>query len=105
MQDVGQSLGALLGGGYVNYFSIAGRSYKVIPQVEQFDRLNPEQLNNFYIRAANGAMVPASTVISLKTEAIPTRISHFQQLNSATFSGVPVEIGRASCRERVWQYG
>src|SRR3546814_4105701 len=35
-------------------------------------------------------MVPASTVISRKTEAIPTRISHFQQLNSATFSGVPV---------------
>ena len=42
-QDVGQALGAALGGGYVNYFSIAGRSYKVIPQVLQVDRLNPSQ--------------------------------------------------------------
>ncbi|MFT4046216.1 MAG: efflux RND transporter permease subunit [Solimonas sp.] len=96
MQDIGTSLGGLLGGGYVNYFSISGRSYKVIPQVEQYDRINPEQLKDYYIRAASGAMVPASTVISLKTEAIPTRISHFQQLNSATFSAVPsVSLGEA----------
>jgi multidrug efflux pump len=79
----------MLGGGYVNYFSISGRSYKVIPQVAQADRLNAAQLNNYYIRAGNGQMVPASTVVSLKTETIPTRISHFQQLNSATFSAVP----------------
>jgi multidrug efflux pump len=89
MQDVGSALGAMLGGGYVNYFSISGRSYKVIPQVAQASRINPDQLNNYYIRAANGTVVPASTVISLKTETIPTRVSHFQQLNSATFSGVP----------------
>ena len=42
-QDVGSALGAALGGGYVNYFSIAGRSYKVIPQVLQVDRLNPSR--------------------------------------------------------------
>jgi multidrug efflux pump len=38
-----QRHGAALGGGYVNYFSIAGRSYKVIPQVQQVDRLNPDE--------------------------------------------------------------
>jgi multidrug efflux pump len=42
-QDVGTSLGAALGGGYVNYFSLSGRSYKVIPQVLQKDRLNPRR--------------------------------------------------------------
>lgn len=89
MQDVGSALGAMLGGGYVNYFSISGRSYKVIPQVQQTDRLNPDQLNNYYIRTANGGVVPASTVVSLKTQTIPTRISHFQQLNSATLAAVP----------------
>jgi multidrug efflux pump len=40
-QDFGNAMAAALGGGYVNYFSIAGRSYKVIPQVQQVDRLNP----------------------------------------------------------------
>jgi multidrug efflux pump len=89
MQDIGSSLGALLGGGYVNYFSIAGRSYKVIPQIQQSSRLNAGQLSDYYIRTGSGSMVPASTVVSMKTETIPTRISHFQQLNSATFAGVP----------------
>lgn len=89
MADVGSALGALLGGGYVNYFSISGRSYKVIPQIQQASRINAEQLSNYYIRAGNGAMIPASTVATLKTETIPTRISHFQQLNSSTFAGVP----------------
>ncbi|MES2883981.1 MAG: efflux RND transporter permease subunit [Pseudomonadota bacterium] len=89
MRDIGSSLGAMLGGGYVNYFSIAGRSYKVIPQAQQVSRLNPEQLSDYYIRTASGDVVPASTVATLKTEVIPTRVSRFQQLNSATFSGVP----------------
>ena len=96
MRDVGSSLGAMLGGGYVNYFSILGRSYKVIPQVEQTERLNPEQINDYYIRTPNSGVVPASTVVSLQTETIPTRISHFQQLNSATLAAVPAgSLGEA----------
>ena len=61
-QDVGSALGAALGGGYVNYFSIAGRSYKVIPQVLQTDRLNPDQVLDYYVRTPDGAVMPASTV-------------------------------------------
>jgi len=88
MRDVGSSLGSLLGGGYVNYFSIEGRSYKVIPQIQTNDRLNASQLDNYYIRAANGTVVPASTVISLKSETVPQSIPHFQQLNLATSGAV-----------------
>ncbi len=86
--DIGQSLGAALGGGYVNYFSIQGRSYKVIPQVLQTNRLNPDQVLDYYIRASNGTVVPASTVASITTSVVPESINHFQQLNSATISGV-----------------
>ena len=88
MQDVGATLGAALGGGYTNYFSIAGRSYRVIPQMEQKSRLNAEQLANYYIRTPAGGVVPGSTIASLKTEVVPQSINHFQQLNSATISGV-----------------
>ncbi|MGA8278382.1 MAG: efflux RND transporter permease subunit [Rhodanobacteraceae bacterium] len=88
-QDIGSSLGAALGGGYVNYFSIAGRSYRVIPQVKQVDRLNPDQVLDYYIRAADGSLVPASTVSSLTTSVVPQSLNRFQQLNSATLSGVP----------------
>jgi len=86
-QDVGGALGAALGGGYVNYFSIAGRSYKVIPQVLQVDRLNPEQVLDYYVRAPNGSVIPASTVAEIKNEVVPRSINRFQQLNSATISG------------------
>jgi multidrug efflux pump len=86
-QDVGSALGAALGGGYVNYFSIAGRSYKVIPQVLQVDRLNPNQVLDYYVRAPSGSVIPASTLASLKHEVVPESINRFQQLNSATISG------------------
>ncbi|HEX9010135.1 MAG TPA: efflux RND transporter permease subunit [Holophagaceae bacterium] len=87
-QDVGSSLSAALGGGYVNYFSIGGRSYRVIPQVLQKDRLNPAQVLDYYVRTPSGQVVPAATVASLKQSVVPESIAHFQQLNSATISGV-----------------
>jgi multidrug efflux pump len=87
-QDVGAALGAALGGGYVNYFSIAGRSYKVIPQVLQVDRLNPSQVLDYYIRTPDGSLLPASTVAKQKMQVVPESVNHFQQLNSATIVGV-----------------
>jgi multidrug efflux pump len=86
-QDVGNSLGAALGGGYVNYFSLSGRSYKVIPQVLQKDRLNPQQVLDYYIKAGDGSLIPARTVAHIETSTVPEAINHFQQLNSATIAG------------------
>ena len=88
MQDIGAALSSMLGGGYVNYFGLDGRSYKVIPQVEQRFRLNPEQILNYYIRTANGTSVPLSTVATIHTKTEPESLNHFQQLNSATIQGV-----------------
>ncbi|HEY6926102.1 MAG TPA: efflux RND transporter permease subunit, partial [Steroidobacteraceae bacterium] len=95
-QDVGSSLGAALGGGYVNYFSIAGRSYKVIPQVLQKYRLNPDQVLDYYVRAGDGSLIPANTVASIKMSTVPESVNHFQQLNSAIIAGQPgVTMGEA----------
>jgi multidrug efflux pump len=87
-QSVGGALAAALGGGYVNYFSIAGRSYKVIPQVLQVDRLNPDQVLDYYVHAGDGSLIPARTIASLKTSIVPETIGHFQQLNATTIGGV-----------------
>jgi len=87
-QQVGAALSAALGGGYVNYFSVAGRSYRVIPQVKQVDRLNPDQVLDYYIRTPSGQMIQARTIASIKQKVVPQSINHFQQLNSATISGV-----------------
>ena len=62
MQDAGNSLASMLGGGYVNYFSMSGRSYKVIPQVKQRERLIADQLKNYHINTASGQSVAVSTI-------------------------------------------
>jgi multidrug efflux pump len=89
MSQVGASLGSLLGGGYVNYFSMQTRSYKVIPQVERISRLNPDQLLDYPIATVNGIPVPLSTIASIRQETVPETLNHFQQLNAATLAGVP----------------
>ena len=88
MSDVGSALTAMLGGGYVNYFGLDGRSYKVIPQVQQRYRLNADQLLNYYIRTASGASVPLSTVARITTRTVPQSLNHFQQINAAMIQGV-----------------
>jgi multidrug efflux pump len=88
MQEIGNSLSSMLGGGYVNYFSLAGRSYKVIPQVQQRYRLNTAQLLNYYVRTASGVSVPLSSVVHITTKTKPESLNHFQQLNAATVQGV-----------------
>jgi multidrug efflux pump len=90
MQQVGGALGSMLGGGYVNYFNLAGRSYKVIPQVMQKERLNPGQVLEYYITTSGGGSVPLSTLASLESRVVPRSLNHFQQLNAATISGVPM---------------
>jgi multidrug efflux pump len=90
MSDVGAVLGSMLGGGYVNYFSLSGRSYKVIPQVMQRHRLNADQIENYYVNTSEGKTIALSTVVKLKRSVVPETLNHFQQLNAATISGVPV---------------
>jgi multidrug efflux pump len=88
MSDIGAALSNALGGNYVNYFSLDGRSYKVVPQVQRSARLNVADLNNYPITSVNGVNVPLSSVAKITTSVIPESINHFQQQNSATIQGV-----------------
>jgi multidrug efflux pump len=87
LQQVGADLGTLLGGNYVNRFSMQGRSYKVIPQVSRTERLNPEQLREFYVSGPNGQLVQLSTFASLTASTQPRTLNRFQQLNAAKIQG------------------
>jgi len=89
MARIGRELGAMLSGGFVNRFNVQGRSYEVTPQVTRMERLNPEQLRDYEIRADNGELVPLSTLVSLDKTVQPQSLRRFQQLNSATISGIP----------------
>jgi multidrug efflux pump len=98
LRQAGRDLSILLGGDYVNRFSIQGRSYKVIPQIERAERLTPDQLSKIYIAGAGDKLVPLSTFATLKTTAEPRDLRKFQQLNAVRIQGVippPVPLDAA----------
>ncbi len=96
LRAVGADVGAMVGGNYVNRFDIAGRSYKVIPQIQRADRLNPEQLRQIYITGPENALVPLSTVASLEESVVPRSLNRFRQLNAVKLSGTPLRpLGEA----------
>jgi multidrug efflux pump len=98
MANIGNTLATLLGGNYVNRFNLEGRSYQVIPQVPRGIRLSPESLGGYYVSTNTGQQVPLSTVVSIHTQTDPNSLTHYNQLNSATFSAVPmpgVTVGQA----------
>ena len=88
LAQAGKDLSTLLGGNFVNRFSIQGRSYKVIPQVKRAERLTPDQLSQIYVRGSNDKLVPLSTFATLKTTTEPRELKRFQQLNAVHIQGV-----------------
>jgi multidrug efflux pump len=87
LASAGRDLSVLLGGNYVNRFSIQGRSYKVIPQVKRSERLTADQLGQMYIGGAGGKLVPLSTFATLQTTTEPRELKRFQQLNAVRVQG------------------
>ncbi len=98
MRQIGGTLASLLGGNSVNRFNLEGRSYQVIPQVPRAQRISPEALAGYYVSTPSGLQVPLATVVSIETGTDPNALTHYNQLNSATFQAVPmpgVTIGSA----------
>jgi multidrug efflux pump len=98
LSQAGRDLATLLGGDYVNRFSIQGRSYKVIPQVKRSARLTAQQLAEIHVTGAGGKLVPLSTFATLRTSTQPRELRRFQQLNAVRIQGVlppPVPLDKA----------
>ena len=88
LSRAGQDLSVMLGGNFVNRFSVQGRSYKVIPQIKRSERLTPEQLQSIYVSGPGGTLVPLSTFATIKTSTQPRDLKRFQQLNAVRLQGV-----------------
>ncbi|PLV19479.1 multidrug efflux RND transporter permease subunit [Pseudomonas guariconensis] len=96
MDDLGGTLATLLGEGEINRFTLEGRSYKVIAQVERPYRDNAGWLNNYYVKNDQDQLLPLSTLITVSDRARPRQLNQFQQLNSAIIQGFPlVSVGEA----------
>ena len=88
MNQVGSALAELLGGGYVNYYDLGSRSYKVIPQIQQRFRLNPEQVLSYPVATVDNVPIPLSSIAQIEHRTVPETLNHFQQIQAATLSGV-----------------
>jgi multidrug efflux pump len=88
MQNVAADLASMLGGNFVNRFSIEGRSYKVIPQIERAARLTPSQLREIHVTGPNGQLIPLGAIATIKEGIEPRTLNRFQQLNAVKISGV-----------------
>ena len=89
MKQVGADLSAMVGGNFVNWFNISGRSYKVIPQVQRIDRLNANQLENMYVTGPSNQLVPLNTIATIQNRTVPRSLNRMQQLNAVRIMGVP----------------
>ena len=89
VSDIANTLTLLVGENGVSKFSRDERAYDIIPQVPQRYRFNPEDLTRFFVRNQAGAMVPLSSVVTIKAQASAPAVEQFNQLNSATLSALP----------------
>ncbi|MCF1183569.1 efflux RND transporter permease subunit [Marichromatium gracile] len=98
MADLGTSLGVMLNEDYVNWFSLEGRSYQVIPQVERAFRDSVEEFGDYYVRNGDGELIPLDALVTVRNQVEPSKRIQFQQLNAITVSGVAmpgVTLGEA----------
>jgi HAE1 family hydrophobic/amphiphilic exporter-1/multidrug efflux pump len=87
LSDVFFTLQTFLGSFYVNDFNLFGRTYRVTAQAEGAQRSQPEDVNRFYVRAANGTMVPLSTIVSSRPINGPQYFERFNVYSAATING------------------
>ena len=71
LAGVGQELGTVLGGAYVNRFNYFDRSYKVIPQIGDEDRATVGPLLDLKIKTPGGQLVPVSTFVHIEASTAP----------------------------------
>jgi hydrophobe/amphiphile efflux-1 (HAE1) family protein len=89
LSDVNTSVGAFLGGAYVNDFNRFGRLYKVYVQAEPEYRASIDGINMFYVRNAQGDRVPLSTLVETSRSAGPEFTNRFNLFRSAKITGQP----------------
>jgi multidrug efflux pump len=87
LASVGQELGTLLGGAYVNRFNFFDRSYKVIPQIGEADRATLGPLLDLKIKTPSGELVPVSTFTKIETSTAPRTLNRFSQRNAVRIFG------------------
>ncbi len=89
LADLNTSVGAFLGGAYVNDFNRFGRLYKVYVQAEPEYRASIDGIRMFYVRNDQGETVPLSTLVEVSNTAGPEFTNRFNLFRSTKLTGMP----------------
>jgi HAE1 family hydrophobic/amphiphilic exporter-1 len=89
LADINTSIGAFLGGAYVNDFNRFGRLYKVYVQAEPEYRASEGGIRSFYVRNGEGDMVPLSTLVTTERTQGAEFTNRFNLFRSAELTGQP----------------
>ncbi|MFN3842490.1 MAG: efflux RND transporter permease subunit [Rehaibacterium terrae] len=84
--DIGRTLETMMGSRRVTTFVQDGEEYDVILQARLQDRTEPADLNNLYVRARGGQLVPLASVVTLSEVAEPGTLNRFNRLRAITLS-------------------
>lgn len=89
LNDLYQTVGAFMGGTYVNDFTRFGRLYKTYIQAEPEYRVDESQIGNFFMKNKDGNMVPLSTIATVTPTAGPDYTTRFNLYRAVEVTGVP----------------
>ncbi|HLL42815.1 MAG TPA: efflux RND transporter permease subunit, partial [Segetibacter sp.] len=82
--DVGGAVQSAFSGRRAGYFTMNGRQYEVISQVERADRNEPVDINNIYVTNSSGQKISLSSVVSMVETSNPPTLFHYNRFKSAT---------------------
>jgi len=89
LNDLYTTIGAFMGGAYVNDFTRFGRLYKTYIQAEPEYRVDESQISNFFVKNRDGNMVPLSTIATIRPIAGPDYTNRFNLYRSVEVTGGP----------------
>ena len=91
LNNVYTTMQTFLGGYLVNYFNRFGRQWQTYVEAEGSSRTKIDNINQFYVRSANGSQVPLASLVHVKQITGPEFITRFNEYPAASLniSGKP----------------
>lgn len=83
---VAKAIETMLGGRTVTRYKRDAEQYDVIVQTEATGRTTPEDIDGIYVRGRNDAMIPLSSLVTVRESVSPRELNHFGQRRSATIT-------------------
>ena len=87
LPEIYESLQATIGAAYVNDFNRSGRTYRVLMQAAPTERMDPADVGRIHVRAADGKMIPLSTLVRIKASSGPEQVERYNGFVAARVLG------------------